>query len=137
MKIRKGFVTNSSSTSFIISLKEEFSMENFMMAIGANGNSPMNKIFEDLFQAIDDDKQNIFEVANEYQKGISVGEFLQKKGFNQDTVKKVEVLLQDGREVYYGRLRSDGETPSEIFFCCDSFVLCEDNIYFNGNIGGW
>lgn len=137
MKIRKGFVTNSSSTSFIISLKEEFSMENFMMAIGANGNSPMNKIFEDLFQAIDDDKQNIFEVANEYQEGISVGEFLQKKGFNQDTVKKVEVLLQDGREVYYGRLRSDGETPSEIFFCCDSFVLCEDNIYFNGNIGGW
>ena len=137
MKIRKGFVTNSSSTSFIISLKEEFSMENFMMAIGANGNSPMNKIFEDLFQAIDDDKQNIFEVANEYQEGISVGEFLQKKGFNQDTVKKVEVLLQDGREVYYGRLRSDGETPSEIFFCCDSFVLCEENIYFNGNIGGW
>lgn len=137
MKIRKGFVTNSSSTSFIISLKEEFSMENFMMAIGANGNSPMNKIFEDLFQAIDDDKQNIFEVANEYQEGISVGEFLQKKGFNQDTVKKVEVLLQDGRKVYYGRLRSDGETPSEIFFCCDSFVLCEENIYFNGNIGGW
>lgn len=137
MKIRKGFVTNSSSTSFIISLKEEFSMENFMMAIGANGNSPMNKIFEDLFQAIDDDKRNIFEVANEYQEGISVGEFLQKKGFNQDTVKKVEVLLQDGREVYYGRLRSDGETPSEIFFCCDSFVLCEENIYFNGNIGGW
>jgi len=137
MKIRKGFVTNSSSTSFIISLKEEFSMENFMMAIGANGNSPMNKIFEDLFQAIDDDKQNIFDVANEYQEGISVGEFLQKKGFNQDTVKKVEVLLQDGREVYYGRLRSDGETPSEIFFCCDSFVLCEENIYFNGNIGGW
>lgn len=137
MKIRKGFVTNSSSTSFIISLKEEFSMENFMMAIGANGNSPMNKIFEDLFQAIDDDKQNIFEVANEYQEGISVGEFLQKKGFNQDTVKRVEVLLQEGREVYYGRLRSDGETPSEIFFCCDSFVLCEENIYFNGNIGGW
>lgn len=137
MKIRKGFVTNSSSTSFIISLKEEFSMENFMMAIGANGNSPMNKIFEDLFQAIDDDKQNIFEVANEYQEGISVGEFLQKKGFNQDTVQKVEGLLLDGREVYYGRLRSDGETPSEIFFCCDSFVLCEENIYFNGNIGGW
>ena len=61
MKIRKGFVTNSSSTSFIISLKEEFSKVNFMSAIGANGNSTMNKIFEDLFQAIEDDKQNIIE----------------------------------------------------------------------------
>lgn len=137
MKIRKGFVTNSSSTSFIISLKEEFSKVNFMTAIGANGNSPMNKIFEDLFQAIEDDKQNIIDVTKEYQEGIKVGDFLQKQGFSQETANKVEQLLAEGREVYYGRLRSDGETPSETFFCCDSFVLCKDNIYFNGNIGGW
>ena len=137
MKIRKGFVTNSSSTSFIISLKEEFSKKNFMTAIGANGNSPMNKIFEDLFGAIENDKQNIIDVTREYQEGIKVGDFLQKQGFSQDTVNKVEQLLADGRDVYYGHLKSDGETPSEIFFCCDSFVLCEENIYFNGNIGGW
>lgn len=137
MKIRKGFVTNSSSTSFIISLKEEFSKVNFMSAIGANGNSPMNKIFEDLFQAIEDDKQNIIDVVKEYQEEIKVGDFLQKQGFSQETANKVEQLLIDGREVYYGRLRSDGETASEIFFCCDSFVICEENIYFNGNIGGW
>lgn len=137
MKIRKGFVTNSSSTSFIISLKEEFSKANFMTAIGANGNSPMNKIFEDLFQAIEDDKQNIVDVTREYQEGIKVGDFLQKQGFSQETANIVEQLLSDGREVYYGRLKSDGETPSEIFFCCDSFALCEENIYFNGNIGGW
>ena len=137
MKIRKGFVTNSSSTSYIISLKEEFSKKNFMTAIGANGSSPMNKIFEDLFQAIEDDKQKITDVAEKYQEGIKIGEFLQNQGFSQDTVNKVEQLLADGREVYYGHLKSDGETPSEIFFCCDSFVVCEENIYFNGNIGGW
>ena len=137
MKIRKGFVTNSSSTSFIISLKEEFSKVNFMTAIGANSNSPMNKIFEDLFQAIENDKQNIIDVIKEYQEGINVEVFLQEQGFSQETANKVGQLLKDGREVYYGRLRSDGETPSEIFFCCDSFILCEENIYFNGNIGGW
>ena len=137
MKIRKGFVTNSSSTSFIISLKEQFSKDNFMTAIGANGNSPMNRIFEDLFRAIEDDKRNIIDVTKEYKGGMKVGDFLLKQGFSQDTANKVEQLLSDGREVYYGRLSSDGETPSEIFFCCDSFVLCEENIYFNGNIGGW
>lgn len=137
MKIRKGFVTNSSSTSFIISLKEQFSKDNFMTAIGANGNSPMNRIFEDLFRAIEDDKKNIIDVTKEYQEGMRVGDFLLEQGFSQDTANKVEQLLSDGREVYYGRLSSDGETPSEIFFCCDSFVLCEENIYFNGNIGGW
>lgn len=137
MKIRRGFVTNSSSTSFIISLKDEFSKEKFMALIGASGNSPMNKIFEDLFQAIEDNKQNIIDAAKEYRGEITVGDFLEEQGFSQDTVNKVEELLADGREVFFGRLRSDGETPSERFFCCNSFVLCEENIYFNGNMSGW
>ena len=47
MKIRNGFVTNSSSTSFILSMKEEFTEENFISALGAEGDSPLNKIFED------------------------------------------------------------------------------------------
>lgn len=137
MKVRKGFVTNSSSTSFIISLKETYSKDNFMTAIGADGDSPMNKIFEDLFCAIEDDKKNIIDVVKNHDEEIEVGDFLQEQGFSRDTIAAVEKLLSEGRVVYYGRLSSDGETASEVFFCCESFILCEDNIYFNGNIGGW
>jgi hypothetical protein len=108
-----------------------------MTAIGANGNSPMNKIFEDLFCAIEDDRKNIIDVVKDYDKEIEVGEFLLQEGFSQETINKVNNLLAEGRKVYYGQLRSDGETPSEVFFCCESFVLCDENIYFNGNIGGW
>ena len=63
MKYRNGFVTNSSSTSFIISIKSEFSKESFMSGIGADGESPMNVIFEDLFDAIDMNKQPIQDAA--------------------------------------------------------------------------
>lgn len=137
MKIRSDFVTNSSSTSFIISTKDKFDKESFLKNVGVEGKSPMNRIFEDLFFSIDNCKQNIIEAANEYRRGMAVEEFLIEEGFSKETVETVQKLLSEDRTVYYGRLRSDGETSAEIFFCCESFVLCEDNIYFNGNIGGW
>jgi len=59
MKIRNGYVTNSSSTSFLISLKDSWKKEAFMSAVGADGESPMNSIFEDLFEAINNQKQEI------------------------------------------------------------------------------
>lgn len=138
MKIRNGFVTNSSSTSFLISLKEDWEKKSFMSAIGVDGNSPMNQIFEELFAAVEKCKQELHKAIKErYQEALTVEEFLEKEGFDSETMEIVEKLIAEGRTVYYGRLYSDGETASEIYFTCRSFVVCEDDIYFNGSIGGW
>lgn len=138
MKIRNGYVTNSSSTSFLISLKREWGKESFMSAMGADGESSMNQIFEDLFETIDYQKQEIHRVIEELdQKELTVSKFLEKEGFDHETVEVVENLMADGRTVYYGRMHSDAEKCSEVYFCCRSYVVSEDDIYFNGSIGGW
>ena len=67
----------------------------------------------------------------------NVSNFLEREGFNQETIDIVLTLLQAGRTVYWGELESSGENLGESYFCCESFLLCDDHIYFNGKISGW
>ena len=138
MKLRQDFVTNSSSTSFIISIRENWDEKNFLKAIGIEGNSPMNEVFRQLFEAIEDNKCDIRMAMEEYRPACdSVRSLLQKEGFGEETIGIVEKLLSENRTVYYGKLSSDGNSAAEVYFCMESFVVCEDDIYFNGRVGGW
>ncbi len=138
MKIKDDFITNSSSTSFILSMKDVVDKENFMNKIGITGQFPLSKIFDDLFEAIQDNKKEIYEYMRDYEDGDkSVEEFLESEGYDIETISKVTQLMSDGRKVYYGKISSDGSSSAEVFFCMESFLVCEEDIYFNGEIGGW
>lgn len=137
MKIRNGFVTNSSSTSFIISTKNDLNKSSFLESIGGENKCIFNKFFEDLFDAIEVNKRNIIDVIREDTYCKDVETFLKQEGFNENTISKVTELINMDREVFFGTFRSDAETVAEVYFCCESFIVCEDDIYFNGNISGW
>ena len=137
MKIRNGFVTNSSSTSFIISTKNDLNKSSFLESIGVENKCILNKFFEDLFDSIEINKRNIIDVIKEDPHCKDIEKFLKQEGFNENTISKVTELINMGQDVFFGTFRSDAETVAEVYFCCESFIVCEDDIYFNGNISGW
>ena len=137
MKLRQDFVTNSSSTSFIVSAQNDWNEANFLKAIGIEGNSPMNELFRQLFEAIDTNKSDIKIVMKEQPACDSARALLQQEGFEEETIGIVEKLLTDNRTVYYGKLHSAASLAAEDYFCMESFVVCDDDIYFNGKIAVW
>lgn len=138
MKIKNDFVTNSSSTSYLLSLKDSFSKESFLKAIGVEQESLLRDMLCKLYDAIESNKRDILDVIKDPSEPYeSVEKLLISCGYEQETINTITRLIKNGRTVYYGKLHSDGFSAIEAFFCTESFLCCDDELYFNGNIGGW
>jgi hypothetical protein len=130
MKIRQGFVTNSSSTSFIISLKGEFTEENFSNSLGLDKVPWLNRMLDGLYDLVDSKKEDIFDLMKEENEDLD--SFL--SSFDRKTGRQIKKLLAENRTVYIGTLEDEGCGAEELesFFCRHSFFAENDDIYFNG-----
>lgn len=126
MKLRTGFVSNSSSSSFVIWYKDDLTKENLIKAMGVDKNNPLYFFADDLSDYI------IAESKDSYNKPIDTFEELAKDyGFinyddkNPDLTEAIEELPEE-----YNRFKNGFKMLS----LCPSYNEADSAIeYYLGN----
>ena len=127
MKIKADFVTNSSSTSFILACDADFTLEEFMQLMGVDKDSPLAPIF-----------QRLFDLIKENMKPINTGELQMKiERSHPNVAQKLIHARSSGKIFYEGELGTDNGDVIEGIFCVDSFEAENEHIYLNYLEGVW
>lgn len=132
MIIRDGFVTNSSSTNFMIISKEKLSSEYLLTKLGFKKESGISdaaiSLVDDIVSAT---KSGVrwFEVDQiDYETILKI--------FGIESAEKFKKMSEKGYHTYIGHTNSDDDYLTS-FMTMDYFVIDEKDFYMDGKNCGW
>lgn len=124
MKIRIGYVTNSSSTNFLILSKKELTVEYLYKQLGFKKKSPIKSVAMEMCE-------NIIYGTNNGLRYFNFDEVTYdnvKEVFGEKAASKYLEYSQKGYRGYMGYTSSDEGTLTS-FFTTDSFEIDNNDIY--------
>jgi hypothetical protein len=131
MKIRWDFVTNSSSTSFVIICKGKPNKDIFLAAMGARKGSPLRPLFTNLYEILCQKMVKAPDAIHSQYWGpaVSIPELVERE-ISKAAASRAKEALANGQDVWIGKLDSDaGEV--EAFFCCEPFEINHPKLCLN------
>jgi hypothetical protein len=128
MKVRAGFVTNSSSTSFLIIARDELEEEAFLELMGVEPDSPIADLFRSFFSDVMRSSKYV-DLAR-VDKRVSPEAWFDRDQPSATMIERLKQASQKGLKAYFGQLSSD-ENSIQSFFCTDAFEIENERIYFN------
>lgn len=133
MKIRDGFVTNSSSTSYIIISKEELTGEYLAKKLGLTEKSPnYYEILEVCKNMVIDGKRGFYHHTYEESENYD----LIKEIFGEKTANKYKKSIKKGYKIYCGRISSE-ENDYEITMCLDYMKYKDSEVFIDASDNVW
>jgi len=128
MKIRAGFVTNSSSTSFLIISRDELEEGAFLELMGVAPDSPIADLFRELFSDVVGKSQRVD--LSRVDSRVSPETWFKTDRLSATMIARLRKAAGQGLTAYFGSLSSD-DTPVQTFFCTDALEVENERMYFN------
>ena len=125
MKTREGFVGNSSTSSFIVAVKGELTVEKLMKWARIPDDSPLHSIAEDLVGVLVGAAEKTYSKVEEYEEDLKNDDI----GENTDIPK----YISEGFTVHAGTLSTEGEADEwtmanlEIDYKSDDLIIRHDS----------